>query len=475
MSISSVLSQKSLGPGALFVLAVTASSPMTVLAGGIPVTFAATGVVGVPLAFLLLVFALIFCMYAFATASQYVKHPAAAYGLISQCFGGTAGLASAGVALLSYNAIQISLFGLIGPAALSVLFGGPWWVWALIAWFVIAVVGTRAPGLNVGVLAILLVAQMVITASIAYLNLNNAADGISWSAFDPDKLFVAGVGGAFAFCMAAYTGFETPMTYSEEAKPHAVRRAAPLALLFGGLVYAVLSWSMTVQTGPDAVVDAARAEELPFGPLGRFAPVGVGVFALAMLAAMIAFHNTVARYIFALGRERVLPRRLAKTTRKQTPIAGSLAQSALALMVILLAVALDIDPLTELFTWLSTLAAMGILTLIVVCSGAAIRFFQRGHGRNEGPFVTFYLPALGVLLGGAALAVMVWNVEVLLGVEPGSHVTLILPGALILAALTGVLWASILRATKPKRYQALGRGKPHPHEVPDRNLADVII
>jgi len=52
------LARKSVGTPSLWFFAVGASSPMTVLAGGVIATYAATGVVGVPLSFLLLAGAL---------------------------------------------------------------------------------------------------------------------------------------------------------------------------------------------------------------------------------------------------------------------------------------------------------------------------------------------------------------------------------------------------------------------------------
>jgi amino acid transporter len=105
-----------------------------------------------------------------------------------------------------------------------------------------------------------------------------------------------------------------------------------LAVLLTGL-YALSSWAMTVATGTGEIVDTARA-----------------LFVTSLLAAMISSHNTTARYVFALGRERVLPSVFGRTdVRTGAPKAGSVAQSVLGLVVIVLYAVLGLDPLVQLF------------------------------------------------------------------------------------------------------------------------------
>jgi hypothetical protein len=57
----------------------------------------------------------------------------------------------------------------------------------------------------------------------------------------------------------------------------------------------------------------------------------------SVFAALLSFHNGVARYVFSLGRERVLPPALGRTGRgSSAPLAGSILQSLLALAVVLI-------------------------------------------------------------------------------------------------------------------------------------------
>lgn len=71
-------------------------------------------------------------------------------------------------------------------------------------------------------------------------------------------------------------------------------------------------------------------------PVATYASLVIIGAAYALASwAMISFHNAVARYMFALGRERVLPAALARTEpRTGAPRVASLTQSAVGLVVI---------------------------------------------------------------------------------------------------------------------------------------------
>ena len=89
------------------------------------------------------------------------------------------------------------------------------------------------------------------------------------------------------------------------------------------------------------------------------------LFLTSNFAALLSFHNGVARYLFALGRERVLPVALSRVgTRSGGPVAGSLAQTALAVVVLTIFVLSGTDPVLEMFTWLSGISAVGVVLLM---------------------------------------------------------------------------------------------------------------
>ena len=87
------------------------------------------------------------------------------------------------------------------------------------------------------------------------------------------------------------------------------------------------------------------------------------LFATSVFAALLAFHNAVARYFFALGREGLLPTPLGHTHKIHlSPHKGSVSQSVLALVVIVVFIVAGQDPVLALFTWLTQLGTCLLYT-----------------------------------------------------------------------------------------------------------------
>src|SRR5438270_409548 len=76
--------------------------------------YAGTGLIAVPLSFLVLAVVLALLTVGYVAMSGHVPHAAVFYALIARGLGGVCGVAGGALALLSYNAIQISLYGLFG-------------------------------------------------------------------------------------------------------------------------------------------------------------------------------------------------------------------------------------------------------------------------------------------------------------------------------------------------------------------------
>jgi len=465
------LRRRRLGVVHIVFFTVAASAPLTVLGGSVTTTFAVTGVSGVPLSFLLLAIALGLFAVGYAAMSRFVANAGAFYSYLAHGLGPTWAVAGAFTALLSYNAIQISLYGLFG-AALGDLVDSmtglslPWWVWGVAALIVVGLLGMRRVDLNANVLAVLLVLECVAVALYdvgAFIH--PAAGHVVAAALAPSSLFVPGVGAVFAFGVAAFIGFESGAIYSEECNnPRVtVARATFVAVGFTGLFYALSSWAMVVTVGPSDLQKQAAEHGPGVVFAGLAAHWGNGIAMLANLlfltsvfAALLSFHNGVARYLFALGREHVLPTALSRVgVRSGGPVAGSLAQSGLAVVVVSLFALSGADPVLRLFTWLSGMAAVGVVLLMAGTSAAVVGFFRtRPRGgtlwqRAVAPtLATFALVALVVLLIG--------NFDSLLGTDPASPLRWILPAFVLLAAGVGAICATQLKALRPDIYATIG-------------------
>src|SRR5690606_35632222 len=145
-----------------------------------------------------------------------------------------------------------------------------------------------------------------------------APEGVSAAAFAADEFFVPGIGVLLAFGVAAFMGFESGAIYSEEVVDprRTVARATYIALIVIALFYAFSAWAVGVGVGPSSVVEESQAfgPDLIFNWLGQHSPMLPNfanlLFVTSLLAVLLAFHNAVARYFFALGRSTVLPKAL---------------------------------------------------------------------------------------------------------------------------------------------------------------------
>ena len=476
------LTQRSVGAVELMSLGICASCPMAVLAGAVVATYAATGVVDLSPSFILLGAALALFAVGFLAMSRDIPNAASFYAFLSHGLGPVVGLAGAAVSLLSYYVVQLSLYGLLG-AITAGLFGGPWWAWAFAAWIVIGLLGVLHIGVNTRLLAVILVLELLVIALVDMTGLLSPADGqLDFGPLQPGILLTsAGLGGVLAFGISSFIGFETIAAYREEAVSHrSVARACYGTIGFLSVFYAVSSWALALAVGPDHIIDTARdpAANLPFGVLGEqygsfVQAVGQALLLTGLFAALLSFHNVVARYVYSLARETVLPANLGTLggTQGGVPVAGSVAQTSTAAVGIAIFAIAGADPIGTVFTWGAELTAVGILVLMIFTSVAVVRYY-RAQGRPLG-FQLGFAPICSAVALTAVLVVSIVNMDSLTGAESGAALRWVLPGIVLLTAVAGAALALRIRRTNPVVYAAIGRGEPRPLAVPERALADL--
>jgi len=470
------LSKDRLGVPSVVFFVMSAAAPLTVVAGVVTTGYAQVGVTGIPLGFATIAIVLAFFSVGYVAMSRHIANAGAFYTYVTHGLGRPLGVGAAWMALLAYNGLQIGLYGIVGFAVENALTRfevtpPQWWVIALITWFIVAVLGLLRVDVNGGVLALLLCTEIaiVVVYDFAYLT-KPAAGGVSFDTLNPSNLYGTGfaaVGAVLVLTFLGFTGFESSVVFSEESKNprRTVALATYIALAIIGGTYALSSWAMSVAAGPENIVQvstdngpftifALASERLP----GVLVDIGSVLFATSVLAAAISFHNTVSRYTFALGRERVFPAILSATARRSgAPIAGSLLQSLLGLVVIILYAVYNLDPVVQLMFWVGTGGGLGILLLVTLTSLAVIAFFMRGaHGENA--WRRLIAPGLSLIALGVISFLAVKDFDSLLGVAPDDPLRWIVPALYPAVAVLGILWALILKATKPDVYARIGLG-----------------
>lgn len=469
-----------LGTGGLLLSVLAATAPLMVVAGVMPTTFAVMGIVGQPLLFLVLGVVLILFSVGYAEMSRHVHNAGAFYAYISRGLGGTAGASAALVALAAYSVLQVGIYGIFGFEVSGLLstyahVDVSWWIPALVAVLVVGALGLLKIDVNARVLGVLLVVEVILVvvfdiASIA----DPAKQGLSLHAFNPDTLTGAGVGTALCFCIAAFTGFEQAPVYAEEtSRPHVlVPRVMLLAVAFVTVFFAISSWAYTVATGPSAIVGTARKEsagllftltESRLG--GTFTDVLHVLFVTGMFAALLSFHNVVARYAFAMGREGLLPRSFGRTTGASgAPGTGSLLQTVVSAVVVIGFAVVDdkpvgdpTEPVLHLFTWAGNIGALGVILLMAAASVSVIVFFVRrgGAAAQARRLVTSALAAAALLV---IAGYTVKDFDILVGAGPDSALSWVLPGIIGLALVVGLVQGLVLRSRSPEAHARIGLG-----------------
>jgi len=256
------------------------------------------------------------------------------------------------------------------------------------------------------------------------------------------------------------------VVFAEESRDprRTVSRATYIAIALIAVLYGFASWSMISAAGGN-VVDRAGKEgpELFFDvasdKLGSAAVnLGHALFLTSLIAAMISFHNIIARYTFSLGREGVLPRMFGKTVPGTgAPKNGSIAQSVVGLVVIVLYAVAGWDPLTQLFFWGGTGGGLGVLLLITVTSIAVIGYFARNK-QGEDVWHRIGAPVIATILLLVMLYLTFSNIAALFGVPPGSKPTWVVPTAFGVVMVAGIIWALVLRSSRPQVYAGIGLG-----------------
>ncbi|MFJ9613439.1 APC family permease [Streptomyces noursei] len=252
--------------------------------------------------------------------------------------------------------------------------------------------------------------------------------------------------------------------FRNEAKdPDAtVPRATYAAILVIGVFYSFTAWAIVVGAGVDAVVGAAQAA--PEGLVLTLTRSYVGfvwadivqlLLITSQFACVLAFHNVVTRYRFALSRAGALPASLGVVhPRHRAPSASSAVASAVAFVTTLVVASLGLGPIGDLYAWFSGAATLGIVLLMAATSLAVIGFFRRADERQS-VWRTVVAPGVAFLGLACVVCLMAANFPLLVGTTTGAWV---IGGLVALSAVAGAVQSLVLRARRPAVYERLQAG-----------------
>lgn len=465
------LARAAINTSHLVFFVVAAAAPLTALGTNSPIAIAFGGP-GAAAAFLGVGVVLALFAAGFTAMSLFIKNAGAFYAYITRGLGRPFGLGAAFLAVLSYNSIQISLYGAFAVFMQTVLedFAGivvPWPALVLAAIAVVSALGYRSITLSANILGVALAAECAILAVVAGAVVlgGGGADGLTLTPLAPSSLLTPGMGAMFAFTFLSFIGFEATAIFSEEAvtPEKTIPRATYIAVAFLALFYAFVVWAIVDGFGLAGAVDVAKKD--PTGMyflaaqtfVGPWAKAAMELFMLTSLfAVLLAFHNAVARYQYSLAREGMLPAIFSRTHAVyRSPWISSLSQSLLALLLIVPFWASGADPFNDFYVPVTTPGIYGILILQILTAFAVIAFFARDR-RGLTRWRTLFAPLLGAAGMIAILYFAIANIGLITGRT--GPINVLLPLTTLFAFAAGIVVAMVLKRRRPALYERFGAG-----------------
>jgi amino acid transporter len=464
------LAKNSVGLAHIVFFVVAAAAPLTAVVGASPAAFAFGNGAGVPGAFVLAGVLYLLFSVGFTAMGRYVGGAGAFYTYIAQGLGKPAAIAGAMMALVTYNAVQLAVYGLFGvfmagalaPLGLTV----PWWLCSFASLIVVLLCGQRNISFSGAILGVCMIAEIAILLllDIAILAHGGGPEGMSLSTFAPATVFQPGLGVALVFVVGSFIGFEATAIFAEEAEqPHkTIPRATYVAVLLITVFYAFSTWAIAQYYGPSNVqaVAAKGLETFYFNAagalLGDWSVQVMNVLLITSLfACILSFHNTINRYFYALGREGVAAKALGTVHKKHgSPAVAGLVQSVIAGVVLFGFVLSGADPYAVLFSWMSAFAVIGILAVQVLVCVAVVLFFRK-TSTSHGVWTTVIAPVLSCAGLIGSLGLVIANLSLLTGSESvfvGSF-----PYIMALVGILGAGFAIQMRSRRPDLYASLGK------------------
>jgi cation diffusion facilitator CzcD-associated flavoprotein CzcO/amino acid transporter len=450
-------------------LVVAAAAPLAALIGNMPLALRLSGP-SMPSAFLFVGIVLLCFAVGYASISREIVSTGAFYTYIARGLGKTPAVMAAYVAVISYNLYAIGLVAGVGYFTTVVLgqlgLTVRWELCSAVELAIVAFLGYRSIDLNAKALATLMVAEIAIllvfdVAVIAH----KGAGALPAEVWLPGNIFRLDIGAALTFAVVCFVGFESAALYGEESKDPT--KSVPLAtyasLALIAVFYLFTVWCMIGAIGVDRVRPFAIHEgaNLMFTLFGTY--VGSGFvsitaifFITSVLAATLALHNAASRYMFALGRDRLLPSGLAAFhARYHSPHVASLTQALIDLAIVGGLALFGVDPYLGIATSMISAGTVGIIALQATAAFAIVGYFRKRG--TETPWTTTILPAAGGAGLTVALVLVIYNYSYV--TVTSNPVVDFFPVVLLAAAIFGFFYAGHLRRNRPDLYGRLAESR----------------
>lgn len=470
----------------IILMVTAAAAPLVVASAYIPISISAGGGKATAFTYAATTVILLIFTVGYAEMAKRITAAGAFYTFTTQGLGRPAGLATGFAILASYSMIAPAILGGFGYYASSVL---DQYAHIHVAWYWCALLGLALQvaisyfrvTLTAHILGVLLTVEVLIILIVSLATIGQGgAGGQDLHLLSPSVLSSApAIGIGFFLAFWSWIGFETTAIYGEETQDpkKSVPRATYIAVLTLGVFYTVTAYAGLIAFGNPEKVATNELGNYFFSMANTYTTHFIEVImnflvVSSFFACSFAFHNNAARYLYSLGRDRILPRQLGYTHRShRSPHIAIYVQGSIAAITVILFAAGGADPLLQLGTWLPIFCTLGVIVVQLLVSLGVIGYFNRvGRAGVGDQLRTIVAPAIGAIAQAVVIYLLWKNITFLAASD--SMVVSLIPLYLAIILAIGFAYALWLRSNGPDRYQRIGMLRDD--EFDEGNLSDDI-
>jgi amino acid transporter len=459
------LRRNALGVAGIVFLVLAAVAPLTGIVVVASLVIALGNGGGAPVSFFIVAIVLLLFAVGYAQMSKQLVNAGGFYAFVVKGLGRTGGLIAGFIATLGYNFFVVGTIGTSGFFMQIVIadltgFNLHWYAWGVASIIVSFLMARRGVDFSSKVLGVSLVCETLILVVFDISVL--VQTGFDVSTFSPQAVFSGSLPIGLLLAATGYLGFEATALFSEEAKDplRTIPRATYIAITSIGVILGVTTWAVVSATGV-AQAQQTAIDHLPTGDLifslaqqylgSAMTDVMMILLLVSLFAAMLAFHNSATRYLYALGRAKVLPSMLARTRDGGAPQVAGIVQAVFAAAVAGLFALAGLDPITSLVPSMLGFGTLCVIVLQALAALSIVVYFRRAQDPRW--WSTFVAPGIGFLGLLAIVVLAIINFDTVAGSD--AFIIRLMPLLLVFALVGGIGYGAYLRKVKPAVYDGL--------------------
>ena len=367
--------------------------------------------------------AMLFTAYSYANMVRAYPVAGSAYVYTQKSFGSHLGFLTGWALMLDYLVLPLLNYLIIGIYLNAAFPAIPPWVFIVVSAVLVTalnVIGiTLVSSANLALVGVQIVFIVVFVATAIGFLSGQAHVPDLFAPFAGSNSTIGNLMAGSAYLALAFLGFDAISTLSEEAKnaTKTIPRAIVLCTLIGGLIFIVLAYVAGI-----VFPDYRSFHDLDSAPLEVMKRIGgtalFGFFTAAYIAgsfaSVIASQASVARILFAMGRDGQLPRRVfaAVHARFRTPWLGIVIVGAIGPLG---AILLSLD-------FVASIINFGALVAFSLVNLAVFKTYFIDRRRRGASAILKYVVAPGL---GLAMTVWLWT------------------SLSVTALITGIVWVAV--------------------------------